>query len=387
MNNHDDFTFAHTGFDYTDVDPNDSERLVTVVDARGFQRLKMNLVDRNHYQELKPKAIGSDVIESLIGGVLISTGMRNACLFMKYLGIYSDEFELKLDCEQKDWFKNYDPLACDPLGRLIAFTLEMYEKYDFASLEHKIGYAFKNKSLLIQAFKHVSYSLFNDMPSYENLELIGDAVIDFLIAKYFYDDSDSEFTPGQLTNLKQSVTNNHFFGTLTIKYELENYLIYSSPALFESFGNYKSYFEETYLSKGGHQLIIPNSYLILDQPDSINFDDGIEISKVLGDLFESLFGAIFVDCDFDLNTVWSVLHKFMFNELIAFKANPPKTFLAQMHELYPQAMFSNVRTVAKRTLVDISVHGELFTGCGDNKKLAKMDAAKQVIKHHLNQAV
>ena len=60
--------FTRTGFDYTGVDPNDSEHLVTVVDANGLQRVKSNLVDRNHYQELKPKAI-SDVIESLIGPI------------------------------------------------------------------------------------------------------------------------------------------------------------------------------------------------------------------------------------------------------------------------------------------------------------------------------
>ena len=256
---------------------------------------------------------------------------------MKSLGIYSDQFELTLDTEQKDWFTKYDPLSCDPLGRIGAFTHQMYGKYDFAALELKIDYEFKNKSLLIQAFKHVSYSQFNDMPSYEELEFLGDAVIDYLIAKYFYDDEERNFTPGQLSSLKQSITNNNFFGTLSIKYELENYLIYSCPSLFDSIGSYKSYFKATYLS--GDQLIIPNSYLVIDQLDSINFDDSIEISKVLGDIFESLMGSIFIDSDFDLNAVWLVLHKFMFNELIAFKANPPRTFLAQMHELYPREKF------------------------------------------------
>ena len=217
----------------------------------------------------------------LPGGVLTSTGMRNACLFMKYLQIYSEQFELTLDCEQKDWFQKYDPLSCDPLGRLSAFTYEMYDKHDFGNLELKIDYVFKNKSLLVQAFKHVSYTQFNDMPSYEELEFLGDDVIDYLVAKYFYDD-EANFTPGQLTNLKQSCTNNPFFGTLSVKYELDLYLIYNSPALFDSFGGYKSYFQATYSSDD--QLIIPNSYLILNEPESINFDDGIEINKVLGNL-------------------------------------------------------------------------------------------------------
>lgn len=65
----------------------------------------------------------------------------------------------------------------------------------------------------------------------------------------------------------------------------------------------------------------------------------LDALSFLGDIFESLMGAIFIDSEFCLNTVWSVLHKFMLNELIAFKKNPPKTFLAQMHELYPREHF------------------------------------------------
>ena len=51
--------------------------------------------------------------------------------------------------------------------------------------------------------------------------------------------------------------------------------------------------------------------------------------------------------------------------------------------LFLPSIDSNGRTTGNRTLIDIKIDGELFTGCGDNKKLAKMDAAKKVIKYHV----
>lgn len=219
--------------------------------------------------------------------------MRNASLLMKYLGIYSEQYKLDVSYDQKSWFigdgEKYDPLKNDSSGSLSALIKRIYANYDFESLEEKIDYKFQNQSLLIQAFKHASFTGFNEIPSYENLEFLGDSVIDLLIAQYFYDAKEN-FSPGQLTNLKQALINNQFFGSLTIKFELYKWLIFQSPSLFNMIDNYKCYYNDTILPRGEKALNIPNSYLILDEPESINFDDSIEIHKVLGDIFESLIG-------------------------------------------------------------------------------------------------
>lgn len=236
------------GFYYDDAMPNCPENQVTIIDQSGFRRSKLNLVDRNRYQELKAKCI-SDGIESLIGAVLVSSGMRNACLFMKYLGIYSDEFVLDLNCEsQKDLFYKYDPLEHDLHRDLLTnFSDDIYVKYDFRSLEYIIGYQFENRALLVQAFKHVSYDDPYKFPSYERLEFLGDAVIDYLVVKYFYD---GRLSPGQLTNIKQSLINNEFFGTLAVKYGLDKFLIHKNPGLFAKIGEFKEYYEEFIKPKG-----------------------------------------------------------------------------------------------------------------------------------------
>jgi len=41
----------------------------------------------------------------------------------------------------------------------------------------------------------------------------------------------------------------------------------------------------------------------------------IEVPKVLGDIFESLAAAIFIDSQFNLNIVWQIYYNFMKNEI------------------------------------------------------------------------
>ena len=321
------------------------------------------------------------------GAALISSGLRTACLFMKFMGIYSDDFKIDVNCSQANWFatkdgRKYNPLELDPHERKAKFTQEMYDKYGFNTLEAKIGYTFKNKSLLIQAFKHHSYLGLNEFPSYENLEFLGDAVIDYLIGKCIIDDP-AKFNPGQLTDLKQSLINNNFFGTLSIKYGLNDYLIYSSVVIFNLIGDYKTYYTNTFRDESA--LIVPSNYMILNEPNSINIED-VEAPKILADIFESLFAAIFLDSDFNLNSVWLVLHKFLANELIKFRQCPPKNYIAHVAERFPDARFGKARKSGQLTLVDITIDGKLYTGKGANKRQARMDASRNVFRDHLDLA-
>lgn len=153
--------------------PNVLNRKVTLVNSGILKIIPLHSVDQVDYQELKPKTI-ADSMEGLIGGVLVDSGIRNATLFMKYVGIYSDEYKIDLETEQKNWFNNYNPLEQDLTGKLKDFVDDMYNKYDFKSLEEKIDYKFKNKGLLIEAFKHPSYTRHDLVyPSYEKIEFLG----------------------------------------------------------------------------------------------------------------------------------------------------------------------------------------------------------------------
>ena len=78
---------------------------------------------------------------------------------------------------------------------------------DLANLERALGIAFTDKSLLQRALTHRSYT--NEVPDHplpdnERLEFLGDAVLDFLTAKYLYNRF-PEMAEGQLTSLRAAL--------------------------------------------------------------------------------------------------------------------------------------------------------------------------------------
>lgn len=57
---------------------------------------------------------------------------------------------------------------------------------DLAAFQKKIGYMFKNPGLIEAAFTHTSYANENRTDSYERLEFLGDAIVDFLVGEYLF---------------------------------------------------------------------------------------------------------------------------------------------------------------------------------------------------------
>ena len=57
---------------------------------------------------------------------------------------------------------------------------------DIIDFQKKIGYLFKNPHLLQTAFTHSSYANENETQSYERLEFLGDAILDFIVGEYLF---------------------------------------------------------------------------------------------------------------------------------------------------------------------------------------------------------
>ncbi len=65
----------------------------------------------------------------------------------------------------------------------------MLNDNDISKFEEKIGYVFKDKDLLIQAFTHSSFvneQRINKKPDYERLEFLGDAVLEMVSSEFLY---------------------------------------------------------------------------------------------------------------------------------------------------------------------------------------------------------
>ena len=72
-----------------------------------------------------------------------------------------------------------------------------------------IGYAFREKSFILQAFTHPSYCDNRVADSYEKLEYLDDAVLDYLVTAYIF--SETKADPGKITDIRIALVNNNFF--------------------------------------------------------------------------------------------------------------------------------------------------------------------------------
>ena len=83
----------------------------------------------------------------------------------------------------------------------------MNKKYDFALLEQRIGYSFRDISLLKQALTHSSYAneqKINKSANYERLEFLGDAVLELVSSEFLFQENPS-MPEGQLTKMRASM--------------------------------------------------------------------------------------------------------------------------------------------------------------------------------------
>lgn len=125
-------------------------------------------------------------------------------------------------------------------------------------LEKKLGVSFQNKELLIRAFVHRSY--LNEHPeeklaSNERLEFLGDAILEFLTSEFLYQKF-PHFSEGELTNLRSKLVCDRSLAKIAQKLKLGDFLL---------------------LSRGEEE------------------SGGRENPSLLGNTFEAILGAIYLD--------------------------------------------------------------------------------------------
>lgn len=114
----------------------------------------------------------------------------------------------------------------DPKGTL-EFLLDGYSEF-----ENTIGYQFNDRSYLLQAMTHASYSPNRLTDCYQRLEFLGDAVLDYLITRHLYEDP-RQHSPGALTDLRSALVNNTIFASLAVRHDFHKYFRHLSPGLNE----------------------------------------------------------------------------------------------------------------------------------------------------------
>ena len=108
------------------------------------------------------------------------------------------------------------------------------EEPSLEEVELILGYEFKDKSLLLEAFTHVSFhnsdKYSEKQISYERLELVGDSVLNLLMTRklfFLY----PKLSPGKLTYLRSDNTDNEKLARVAFKCGLHRFLHHKKPML------------------------------------------------------------------------------------------------------------------------------------------------------------
>lgn len=257
----------------------------------------------------------------------------------------------------------------------------MYERLGMREIEKKIGYTFKEKSFLLQAFTHSSYGENFYTDSYERLEYLGDAVLDFLVSLYIYTNSDAD--PGRLTDIRSALVCNNMFASLLVDKGLHGNILYSAP-----FVRAKIYEYIEGREREEYDLCKPPSNQMFDDLSMINETEPpeleeVEVPKTLGDVFEALMGAVFIDSGHSLEKVWEVYNRFE-PRLESIVKDPPRNPKKILHELFTEVSFGKavVKEKGVKVTVKLNHHNKehRFTGLGNNKKTAQVAAAKCALR-------
>ena len=211
------------------------------------------------------------------------------------------------------------PLVEDRLDQLLA-------KLDISVIEEVVGYTWKDKSFILQAFTHPSYGDNRLTETYERLELLGDAVLDYLVTCYIFCNTDAD--PGRLTDIRSALVNNNFFASLLTDVSLDKHILHSAPGVYRKV---LTYLEDRWWDDDSDNIDLNLRLFNEDEPLEL---DMVEVPKVLGDVFEAIIGAVFLDCGHDLPTVWKVYTK-LCPQLDAVVAKPPLNMKKQLVERFP----------------------------------------------------
>jgi len=219
---------------------------------------------------------------------------------------------------------------------------------NWQDLQQTIGIAFRDTSLLEQAFIHSSYVNENPdspLPDNERLEFLGDALLSFIVTEKLYHEF-PHLTEGELTEIRVSLIREETLAQLASELNLGDYL---------------------FLAKGEEQT------------------GGRGRQSNLADTFEALIGAIFLDQeltatrDFVLRKLHSQLEQIKTGGIGQNYKALLQEFTQAKYKLLPTYRIVEVSGPDhdKDFTVEVTLGDRILgTGSGKSKRAAEMEAAR-----------
>ncbi|MBQ6937586.1 MAG: ribonuclease III [Clostridia bacterium] len=100
---------------------------------------------------------------------------------------------------------------------------------DINKFQKNIGYFFKNPQLLQTAFTHTSYANENNVASYERLEFLGDAIVDFLVGEYLFSKF-CELDEGMMSRLRALLVCEGALSALALELKIDECMLLGNGA-------------------------------------------------------------------------------------------------------------------------------------------------------------
>ncbi|KAG6035504.1 hypothetical protein E4U41_006045 [Claviceps citrina] len=249
----------------------------------------------------------ADVCEAVIGAAYMSEPHGTMDLAVEAVSKMVRSANHKMT-RFSDYYNDYEP----PEWQSAAPSAT--EKFGAARVRARIGYEFRSPKLLRSAFKHPSYPYEPEIPHYQCLEFLGDALLDLVIVDYLFNkfpDAD----PQWLTEHKMAMASNHFFACLCVDLGLHRHVLTTSSSMIGSNASFAKQFEEAksrHLSTSSPSSSSPPPEGSQQQQPSPDFWVHLtQPPKTLSDVLEAVVGAMFVDSGYNYQAVQDFFDNFI----------------------------------------------------------------------------
>ncbi|KAM0930615.1 hypothetical protein ACQ4PT_000868 [Festuca glaucescens] len=287
---------------------------------------------------------------ALVGAYYVGGGIVAALWVMRWFGI-------EIKCDRK---------LVQEVKLNASYICYLPKIRDIEELEAKLKYTFSVKGLLLEAITHPSLQESGVDYCYQRLEFLGDSVLDLLITRYLYV-THTDVDPGELTDLRSALVSNENFAQVVVRNNVHSHLKHGSGILLEQVTEY--------VRSNSERQGKDNEFL--QHATS-------KVPKVLGDIMESIAGAIFVDSDFNVDLVWKIVEPLLSPMITPDNlALPPYRELLELCSHLGYFINSKCSSKGEEVIIDMSVQlrDELLIAQGHdrNKKSAKAKAAARIL--------
>ncbi|CAK9163916.1 unnamed protein product [Ilex paraguariensis] len=229
------------------------------------------------------------------------------------------------------------------------------------AVEKLLDYTFKDKSLIEEALTHSSRT---NSATYQRLEFFGDAALGLAVSKYLfftYPNIDS----GQLTTLRSLNVSTERFARVAARHGLYRYVQRHNIGVLDK--NVRDF-----------------TAAVKQEDETTLYGGAVKAPKILADIVESVAAAVYVDCGFDLKTLWTkfrgLLEPIVTLDVLEQQPQMVKTLFKLCQKNGKMLDIRQWREGEKHS-TSICVDGEFISsGCSEQREKSKLLAAEEALQ-------